>query len=446
MLNSIVIRASLSRVLAAIALAAGTTAAVACPPGESDSAGPGQQDHVLGQVQHGDELPFVMISQGDELSPHVVTLHANSLMHELPLLLAAMHGESFPNALGPDGQSMVVMTQTDGNDSYKVTIQDGKVAAEVNGKAVSEDRVRRKGDTVELLDKDGDVLATFQIPGVPQAAKSHIRSRSGTFTPLSRVAPAAAVGGSSAQAAEPPPVMLGITMSENPDEDTNGVTLASILPGLPAEKSGLKVADRVVEMDGRAIKNQKDLREVIRSKKAGDDLKIKVVRDGQEKDVTVHLEAFSAERMKDAGAPQWWDRLQQGQSLRDSKWDEAKQALERALEQVRNNPNLNTENMKEKSVAALEKALKYLDDNKAKWQADVRAWATDPSRGGMILGDRPQQLFVTPAPAAPSNTQNDAAVLRRMERIADSLERLDKRLDDLEKRLSEREQGSKPQR
>jgi len=117
-----------------------------------------------------------------------------------------------------------------------------------------------------------------------------------------------------------------------------------------------------------------------------------------------------------------------------------------ALEQVGSNPNLNTEKMKEKAVAALEKALKSVEESKARMQTELRAWASDANRGGMILGDRPQQLFVTPAPSAPATPQNDSAVLRRMERIADSLERLDKRLDEIEKRLNERDQGSKPQR
>lgn len=444
MSNSILIRASFTRVFGAIVLAAGTTAAVACPPEECTSQG--QHKEALGHVQILHDLPLLALDMQHDG-------HAVPILRDLPLLITAMHGEHLPlvalaSDLGPDSQSLTVISQSDGTDTYKITIKDGKVSAEANGKELPDDRIRRKGDTIELLDKDGDVVATFHTSSTTTAApavREHARVRTGTFTPLARTAP----GGTNVvvgQQVEPPPVMLGITMSEDPDEDTEGVTLTSILPGLPAEKAGLKVADRVIEMDGTKIKNQQDLRGVIRAKKAGDDLKIKVVREGQEKEITVNLEAFSAERMKDAGAPQWWERMQQNQGSHDSKWDDAKQQIERAIEQVRNNPNLSTDKMKEKAVAALEKALKSVEESKAKMQTEIRAWAGDPNRGGMILGDRPQQLFVTPAPATPATPQNDSAVLRRMERIADSLERLDKRLDEIEKRLNEREQGSKPQR
>jgi hypothetical protein len=444
MSNSILVGKSLVGVVGAIVMVAGSASAMACPPEEGsvqvrEGVQLGVPVRVVPMLR---DVPMVVQGRLLEVPGHEVrTVTGVPILRELPLVVQGL-------AWQPESQSLTVITQSDGTDTYKVTIKDGTVSAEVNGKALSDDRIRRKGEKIELLDKDGDVVATFHTPGVTEPARNvrgRSRALSGTFTPLARTAP----GGMNVvvgQQIEPPPVMLGITMSEDPDQDTDGVTLTSVLSGLPAEQAGLKAGDRVIEMDGQRIKGQGDLRSVIRSKKAGEELKVKVAREGEEKEITVQLEAFSAERMKDAGAPQWWERMQQGQGSHESKWDEARQQIERALEQVRSNPNLNTEKMKEKAVAALEKALKSLEESKSRMQTEIRAWAADPNRGGMIFGDRPQQLFVTPAPSVPAAPQNDAAVLRRMERIADSLERLDKRLDEIEKRLNEREQGSKPQR
>lgn len=440
MSNSILVGQSLVGVVGAIVMVAGSASAMACPPEEgSVQVREGVQ---VGAVPMVRDLPIVLHGRSVEVpGREVMTAAGVPILRQLPLIVQGV-------AMGPEARSLTVITQSDGTDTYKVTIKDGTVSAEVNGKALSDDRIRRKGEKIELLDQDGDVVATFHTPGLTEPARNvrgRSRAQSGAFTPLSRMAPSGmnvVVG----QQIEPPPVMLGITMSEDPDQDTDGVTLTSVLPGLPAEKAGLKAGDRVIEMDGKAIHEQSDLRSVIRSKKAGEDLKIKVMREGEEKEITVQLEAFSAERMRDAGAPQWWERMMQQEDSQDSKWDEARQQIERALEQVRSNPNLNTEKIKEKAVAALEKALKSLEESKSRMQTEIRAWAADPNRGGMIFGDRPQQMFVTPAPSAPTATQNDAAILRRMERIADSLERLDKRLDEIEKRLNEREQGSKPQR
>lgn len=432
MFNAILNRNSV-QLLAALILASGGTIALACPEQESQGCSKEQQ---IGQVKILHDLPLV----GSLFSTHASPLHLHAVL-----------GHGATGAF--DGDTVTVMTHSDGQDSYTVKIKNGELSAQANGKDLPEKQIRRDGNRIELLDEDGDVVATFHHASDAHAApiKARTRVRAGQFTPLSdmvrvnpqvTIAPDQAKGGVMTMNAEPPPVMLGITMSDNPDDDTDGVTLTSILPGLPAEKAGLKAGDRVIEMDGKKLENQEGLRKVIRSKKPGDDLKIKIVREGDEKEMTLRLEAFSAEKMRDAGAPQWWERMQQNKDAQANKWDEARQAIERAIDQVRNNPNMNTEKMKEKAIIALENAMKSVEEAKGKMQAEVRAWAGDPNRGGWIMGDKPQQLFVTPTPP-PTPGASESGMIKRMERITDQLERLDRRLDALEKRLSERDQGSK---
>ena len=73
---------------------------------------------------------------------------------------------------GGSSDSRVMMQQTDGDDTYEVSIHNDQVLAKVNGKEIPQDRVRRSGDKIEILGKDGGVLASFnygtaQFHGAP---------------------------------------------------------------------------------------------------------------------------------------------------------------------------------------------------------------------------------------------------------------------------------------
>jgi S1-C subfamily serine protease len=69
----------------------------------------------------------------------------------------------------------------------------------------------------------------------------------------------------------------------------NGVTVHSVTPESPAAKAGLKGSDRIVAADGKEVKTFDDLKKTLAGHKPGDQVVIKVVRDGQEQTVTVTL-------------------------------------------------------------------------------------------------------------------------------------------------------------
>ena len=90
---------------------------------------------------------------------------------------------------------------------------------------------------------------------------------------------------------------LGIIM-QNVDENLakaiglkkpEGVIIAEVVKGSPADKAGLKEGDVIVEVDGRKIKNALTLRAIIQSKLPGEKVKIKVFRKGKYKTITVKL-------------------------------------------------------------------------------------------------------------------------------------------------------------
>jgi Zn-dependent M28 family amino/carboxypeptidase len=72
-------------------------------------------------------------------------------------------------------------------------------------------------------------------------------------------------------------------------EGVQGVKFADVTEGSPAAKAGLKQNDVMVEFDGKAIQNLYDFTYALRSKKAGDEVVVKVMRDGKPVEVRVLL-------------------------------------------------------------------------------------------------------------------------------------------------------------
>jgi hypothetical protein len=64
-------------------------------------------------------------------------------------------------------------------------------------------------------------------------------------------------------------------------EGINGVKFADVREGSPAAKAGLKAGDIMVEFDGKTIGNLYDFTYALRPKKPGDEVTVKVMRDGK---------------------------------------------------------------------------------------------------------------------------------------------------------------------
>ena len=71
-----------------------------------------------------------------------------------------------------------------------------------------------------------------------------------------------------------------------------GVRLDGTVPGSPAEKAGLKEGDVITSMNGEAVKELRDLSNILKTLKAGDKVKIELLRAGEK----VNLEAVLQER------------------------------------------------------------------------------------------------------------------------------------------------------
>lgn len=74
------------------------------------------------------------------------------------------------------------------------------------------------------------------------------------------------------------------------NEVPQGAYIAEVIDGSPAQKGGIKVGDIIVEFDGVKLKTEEeDLAKLISSKKIGDEIKIRVWREGQELEFSIKM-------------------------------------------------------------------------------------------------------------------------------------------------------------
>ncbi len=68
-----------------------------------------------------------------------------------------------------------------------------------------------------------------------------------------------------------------------------GVIVTDVVKGSPAEKAGIKQGDLILEIDGKEVKNSIQLRAYVQSRKPGDKVKLKIIRDGKNLELSVTL-------------------------------------------------------------------------------------------------------------------------------------------------------------
>jgi membrane-associated protease RseP (regulator of RpoE activity) len=94
--------------------------------------------------------------------------------------------------------------------------------------------------------------------------------------------------------------MLGINVDD--EESTtkgDGVHVAAVTPRGPAAEAGLRAGDVLTTFDGKPLKRDGDatpyqrLRELMEDRKPGDEVKLKVLRDGKTTDATVKVESYA---------------------------------------------------------------------------------------------------------------------------------------------------------
>lgn len=423
--------------------------------------------------------------------------------------LKEVRGEKF--------QSQTMISESDGKNTYKLSINGDDVSAEVNGEAVPSDRIRRKDGKVEILDANGGVIKTFSVisagdtitvhgmdlgnlnnvaelrrkmaqdmnnqaarnwdgrvwvgdrPGQDDGQRREIRIKGdgkGGFKVqnddkgTARWAPAQNMVNSN-----PPPVMIGITMSEPEDSVLeflsleNAIRVDTVMDGLPASQAGLKPGDLIVEVKGEKNISQERFREILRGAKAGDELAVKIARKGnQVQDVTLKLVAFDQSKLGTNVVP--------GVNLQDDvtvvrppqtrKWDDAQRQLDAAMKALKDNPNLQPEALKKQLDEALAKASDALKSAQGQMRDGMNEmrFRLSPDGGDDNVtifrgrdGDEARILREIPViPGTPSTPRAEVRALRldgasekRMEAIERKLDEMNRRMDEIRDLLKEKQ-------
>jgi len=77
--------------------------------------------------------------------------------------------------------------------------------------------------------------------------------------------------------------------------DMKGALIDQVMPDTPAEKAGLTHGDVVRKIDGIEIESSKMLQQIISHKSPGDKVRVTLLRQGEQKELTVELSKFPAE-------------------------------------------------------------------------------------------------------------------------------------------------------
>lgn len=224
----------------------------------------------------------------------------SSLVASLPLSLLAAPAVAFDPLGDQSTESSSVSRIVDGELDLTVktvrktrTLDDGTIETKesvemkalLDGKEIPQDRIRRAGDRVEILDERGEVVHSAVVTIGPAGATSMSR----TYTSAAPIAP------------PPARPMLGVTLEETGEpllkhlrlEPGRSTLLTSIMPDSPAAKAGLETFDVVTAIGDRDDASPDAIREFLAGAKVGDEVRLAIVRAGEKREVKVTLAAMS---------------------------------------------------------------------------------------------------------------------------------------------------------
>jgi hypothetical protein len=136
----------------------------------------------------------------------------------------------------------------------------------------------RPSDTVDKIDADGLV----KVAAVTKEVVEYLANRGESLTSTLKPGTATAAA---------PKKERKVSLGAVPDFafKGEGVWLSGVVPGSPAEAAGLREGDLIVKINESAVKNLKDLSDILKTMKAGDRATVVFLRNGKESQVEVEV-------------------------------------------------------------------------------------------------------------------------------------------------------------
>ncbi len=234
----------------------------------------------------------------------------------------------------------------DGEHTYELRVEDGVIiVARVDGEDLPKERVRNERNVVVFLGEDGETL--YEFKAAPQV-RTWVHRGSGNEIRIDAPEPPSSVGLRFTTGATRPKTMIGLYQSEVPDAvaehlgiEGDAIMIESVIPGLPADKAGLRAKDVIVSIDGSDGVTSSGLTKILSDHDADDEIKVEVIRKGERKTIAVRLASYDAEALGNMSfgvtvtpspAPRPGTGLwvgERGRALRD----EALREIERSLDE-----------------------------------------------------------------------------------------------------------------
>lgn len=337
-------------------------------------------------------------------------------------------------------EQVTIITQDNNGKKVHVEIRGDDVTAKIDGQDIPADRIRRQDGRLEILGEDGSVVFSTSTPRGGRAWMVQPRDgQNERYRALARVRPLEGFQWTPLTETEPAPrVMVGITMSE-PDptllkhlglgETGGGIVVDSVMEGMPAAAAGIKPYDIIIAINGKSPATQEVLREVLRGMNPGDELELKLVRQGAQQTVKVKV----AERQ---AGPELFVPDDSGEA--GGRFEAARKAIAEALKSLRENPDLQPEALREEAGKALEDAMKALGEAREGLAERYQMWMAPgspdapeaPGLPNMLFGpEGGMQMFRLPAMGAEVERRL-GDFERRLDEIQKSLDAISRKLDE----------------
>jgi hypothetical protein len=335
-------------------------------------------------------------------------------------------------------------TTIDDDGTWTVINKNGKVTVEHDGKKIDKDRIRERRGQIEILDESGKVIKRLQTVNISVRGNGLNRMFLAPPAPAAprTPRPAAAPRGF-AVATNAPKVMLGVTMADaDPDlleqlGIDSGVLLMTVRKDLPAAKAGLQTKDVIFEADGETDLDEESLRDLLKDKNPGDELKVKVKRKGEDKELTIKLEKYDAGALGNAAAPEVFEY--EGD---DFDPEQLKALLAEVEAQVKEQAAVLREKMNATDWNKVRDDVSKQLDEAMKQMAEAREKAANA--GQMWLHNFNQGQWNQPSPNVFRIRPGQAATIeqgdtdKKLDKLAEQLEKLNSRLDEMEKKIDKK--------
>lgn len=211
------------------------------------------------------DLAVLKIEPGEEkLTAAVLGDSTNIQVGELAVAIGNPMGMEFSGSVTAGIISAVNRTMTIENRSYNLLQTDAAINSGNSGGAL----INQYGEVIGI---NSVKLSTTGVEGM------------GFAIAISEAKPILNDLMNSGYVTGRPLVGIGIT------ENIYGLFVSTVQEGSGAEEAGLKVDDMIISVDGKKVKSTDEINEIRDTKKPGDTLKFKILRDGETLELDVKL-------------------------------------------------------------------------------------------------------------------------------------------------------------